>query len=136
MADMEEKKTDEMDFYKVDESSVMPFFESHLEEISKFMDEKENHKFSLLEILKQFVRIRRLPFNMQHYMSEQSDFIRKTLQDKMLDRQVAVSRWIQENAGKHRDRVIQIQCLYLDKIQNRIVPQVQKLLEKHRSSQK
>jgi DNA-binding transcriptional regulator YbjK len=82
-----------------------------------------------LELLKQFIRTYKLPFNMQRYMSVQTTYIKQVLQERMQDRQVAVSRWIQEHAGRHRSRMIQLQCLYLDRIKDRLLPQIQNMLE-------
>jgi DNA-binding transcriptional regulator YbjK len=84
---------------------------------------------SLLELLKQFIRTYKLPFNMQRYMSVQTTYIKQVLQERMQDRQVAVSRWIQEHAGRHRNRMIQLQCLYLDRIKDKLLPEIQKMLE-------
>jgi len=40
-----------------------------------------------------------------------------------------VSHWIQEFAGRHRNRMIQLQCLYLDRVKDRLLPEIEKLLE-------
>jgi DNA-binding transcriptional regulator YbjK len=48
----------------------------------------------------------------------------------MQDRQAAVSHWIQEHAGRHRDRMIQLQCLYLDKVKEKLLPEIEALLDK------
>ena len=105
------KKQDELELYQIDDKAIMPFFECHCEE------------------LKQFIRTYKLPFNMQRYMSVQTTYIKQVLQERMQDRQLAVSRWIQEHAGRHRNRMIQLQCLYLDRIKDRLLPEIQKMLE-------
>ncbi|MCQ2102980.1 MAG: hypothetical protein MJY98_07120 [Fibrobacter sp.] len=125
------KKQDELELYQIDDKAIIPFFENHLEELKKFIQERRDQNLSLLELLKQFIRTYKLPFNMQRYMAVQTTYIKQTLQEKMQDRQVAVSHWIQEHAGKHRNRMIQLQCLYLDRIKDRLLPEIEALL-KHR----
>ena len=66
---------------------------------------------------------------MQRYMEVQRTFIQRSLHDKIQDRQQAVSHWIQEFAGRHRNRMIQLQCLYLDRVKDRLLPEIEKLLE-------
>lgn len=124
------KRKNELEMFQIDEEAIMPFFENHLEELCKFIRERESKHLSLLENLKQFIRVSQQPFNMQRYMAVQSTYIRETLQDKMQDRQQAVSRWIQENAGKHRSRMIQLQCLYLERIKDQLLPKVESMLSK------
>lgn len=124
------KKQNELELFQIDEESIIPFFESHLEELKVFVTEKKSQNLCLLEVLKQFIRSYKLPFNMQRYMAVQSTYIRQSLQEKMQDRQMAVSRWIQENASRHRNRMIQLQCLYLDRIKERLLPEIEKMLER------
>lgn len=123
------KKQDQLELYQIDDSAIMPFFESHVEELRKFIAEREAKGLSLLELLKQYIRSVKQPFNMRRYMDVQSTYIRQTLQQQNEDRQQAVSHWIQENANKHRCRMIQLQCLYLDRIKGRLLPEIQTLLE-------
>lgn len=123
------KKQDELELYQIDDKAIVPFFASHLDELKKFIQERKDQNLSLLELLKQFIRTYKLPFNMQRYMAVQTTYIKQTLQEKMLDRQVAVSHWIQEHAGKHRNRMIQLQCLYLDRIKERLLPEIEAMLE-------
>ncbi|SHK36010.1 hypothetical protein [Fibrobacter sp. UWEL] len=124
------KKQDQLELYQIDESAIMPFFESHVEELRKFIAEREAARLSLLELLKQYIRSLKQPFNMRRYMDVQSTYIRQTLQQQNEDRQQAVSHWIQENANKHRCRMIQLQCLYLDRIKDRLLPDIQALLDR------
>jgi DNA-binding transcriptional regulator YbjK len=63
-------------------------------------------------------------------MSVQTTYIKQVLQERMQDRQIAVNHWIQEHAGRHRNRMIQLQCLYLDRIKDRLLPEIQNLLER------
>ncbi len=128
-ADEATKKQSELELYQIDDEAIIPFFESHLEDLRKFMQDRQPQHLSLLEVLKQFIRTYRLPFNMQRYMAVQTTYIRQTLQEKMQDRQMAVSRWIQENASRHRSRMIQLQCLYLDRIKERLLPEIEKMLD-------
>ena len=123
------KKQDELELYQIDDKAIMPFFQCHCEELKQFIQERRAQNLSLLELLKQFIRTYKLPFNMQRYMSVQTTYIKQVLQERMQDRQVAVSRWIQEHAGRHRSRMIQLQCLYLDRIKDRLLPQIQNMLE-------
>ena len=124
------KKQDELELYQIDDKAILPFFESHIEELRKFIQDRKGQNLSLLECLKQFIRTYRLPFNMQRYMSVQTTYIKQVIQERVQDRQMAVSHWIQEHAGRHRNRMIQLQCLYLDRIKDRLLPEVQKLLER------
>ena len=62
-------------------------------------------------------------------MEVQRTFIQQTLRSQLENRQAAVSNWIQEHAGRHRDRMIQLQCLYLERIKDSLIPQVTELLE-------
>ena len=123
------KKQDELELYQIDDKAILPFFESHIEELRKFIQERCGQKLSLLEYLKQFIRTYKLPCNMQRYMSVQTTYIKQVLQERMQDRQGAVSHWIQEHAGRHRNRMIQLQCLYLDRVKDTLLPEIQKLLE-------
>ncbi|MBO7413737.1 MAG: hypothetical protein J6U20_08775 [Fibrobacter sp.] len=123
------RKRNALELYQIDEDSIVPFFKSHKAELRKFIQEHSESKLSLLELLKQFIRIYRLPFNMQRYMSVQSTFIRETLQERVQNRQDAVSHWIQEHAGRHRDRMIQLQCLFLDRVKEHLLPAIQAMLD-------
>lgn len=124
------KKQDELELYQIDDKAILPFFESHIDELRKFIQDRRCQNLSLLEYLKQFIRTYKLPFNMQRYMSVQTTYIKQVLQERMQDRQGAVSHWIQEHAGRHRNRMIQLQCLYLDRIKDSLLPEIQKLLER------
>jgi len=130
------RKRNALELYQIDEDSIVPFFRGHIAELRKFIQEHSESNLSLLELLKQFIRIYRLPFNMQRYMSVQSTFIRETLQERVQNRQDAVSHWIQEHAGRHRDRMIQLQCLFLDRIRARLLPEIQKMLDEPEDSGK
>jgi hypothetical protein len=123
------KKQDELELYQIDDKAIMPFFQCHCEELKQFIQERRAQNLSLLEMLKQFIRTYKLPFNMQRYMSVQTTYIKQVLQERMQDRQMAVSRWIQEHASRHRNRMIQLQCLYLDRIKDKLLPEIQKMLE-------
>lgn len=123
------KKQDELELYQIDDKAIMPFFQCHCEELKQFIQERRAQNLSLLELLKQFIRTYKLPFNMQRYMSVQTTYIKQVLQERMQDRQMAVSRWIQEHASRHRNRMIQLQCLYLDRIKDKLLPEIQKMLE-------
>lgn len=124
------KKQDELELYQIDDKAILPFFESHVDELRKFIQDRRCQNLSLLEYLKQFIRTYKLPFNMQRYMSVQTTYIKQVLQERVQDRQGAVSHWIQEHACRHRNRMIQLQCLYLDRIKDSLLPEIQKLLER------
>lgn len=130
------KKQDELELYQIDDKAIVPFFKDHLEDLKKFVDARKGQGLSLLELLKQFIRTYRLPFNMQRYMEVQRTFIQQTLRSQLENRQAAVSNWIQEHAGRHRDRMIQLQCLYLERVKGSLLPQVQELLERRIESLK
>ena len=124
------KEQDELELYQIDDKAIVPFFQKHLEELQQFIhDHQCNDHLCLLVLLKQFIRTYRMPFNMQRYMEVQRTFIQRSLHDKIQDRQQAVSHWIQEFAGRHRNRMIQLQCLYLDRVKDRLLPEIEKLLE-------
>ncbi|WP_295036569.1 hypothetical protein [uncultured Fibrobacter sp.] len=124
------KKQDELELYQIDDKAILPFFESHIDELRDFIQDRRCQNLSLLEYLKQFIRTYKLPFNMQRYMSVQTTYIKQVLQERVQDRQGAVSHWIQEHAGRHRNRMIQLQCLYLDRIKDSLLPEIQKLLDR------
>lgn len=124
------KKQDELELYQIDDKAILPFFESHIDELRNFIQDRRCQNLSLLEYLKQFIRTYKLPFNMQRYMSVQTTYIKQVLQERVQDRQGAVSHWIQEHAGRHRNRMIQLQCLYLDRIKDSLLPEIQKLLDR------
>ncbi|MCQ2060113.1 MAG: hypothetical protein MJY78_08875 [Fibrobacter sp.] len=126
--DEETKRKDALELFQVDTEAILPFFQSHIAELRQFIKEREGENLSLLVLLKQFIRVYRLPFNMQRYMEVQRQYIQEKLESENLDRQQAVSHWIQENASHHRDRMIQLQCLYLEKIKDKLIPEVQALL--------
>ena len=124
------KEQDELELYQIDDKAIVPFFQKHLEELRQFIQDHQcNDHLCLLVLLKQFIRTYRMPFNMQRYMEVQRTFIQRSLHDKIQDRQQAVSHWIQEFAGRHRNRMIQLQCLYLDRVKDRLLPEIEKLLE-------
>ena len=123
------KKQDELELYQIDDKAIVPFFREHLDDLKNFLDSHKGENLSLLELLKQFIRTYRLPFNMHRYMEVQRTFIQQTLRSQLENRQAAVSNWIQEHAGRHRDRMIQLQCLYLERIKDSLIPQVKELLE-------
>ena len=123
------KKQDELELYQIDDKAIVPFFRDHLDDLRTFVDSHKGENLSLLELLKQFIRTYRLPFNMHRYMEVQRTFIQQTLRSQLENRQVAVSNWIQEHAGRHRNRMIQLQCLYLDRIKDKLLPEVEKMLE-------
>ena len=123
------KKQDELELYQIDDKAIVPFFKDHLDDLKKFVDAHKGQGLSLLELLKQFIRTYRLPFNMQRYMEVQRTYIQQSLQSQIQDRQAAVSHWIQEHACRHRNRMIQLQCLYLERIKDKLIPEVQSMLE-------
>ena len=122
------KKQDELELYQIDDKAIVPFFQKHLEELRQFIHEHRQDRLNLLVLLKQFIRTYRMPFNMQRYMEVQRTFIQRSLHDKIQDRQLAVSHWIQEFAGRHRNRMIQLQCLYLDRVKDQLLPEIEKML--------
>lgn len=122
------KKQDELELYQIDDKAIVPFFRDHLNELKQFVERQKDKELSLLVLLKQFIRTYRMPFNMQRYMEVQRTFIQQSIHDEMQDRQAAVSHWIQEHAGRHRDRMIQLQCLYLDKVQDTLLPEIETML--------
>ena len=124
------KKQDALELYQIDDKAIVPFFKSHLEELRKFLQEHKAEGLSLLVKLKQFIRTYRLPFNMQRYMEVQRTYIQQSLQTQMQNRQEAVSHWIQEHACRHRNRMIQLQCLYLERIKDKLIPEVQAMLDR------
>jgi len=128
--DEETKKKDELELYQIDDKAIVPFFRDHLEDLKRFLHEHKEQNLSLLVMLKQFIRTYRMPFNMQRYMEVQRTFIQQSIHEKMQDRQAAVSHWIQEHAGRHRDRMIQLQCLYLDRVKEKLLPEIEALLDK------
>lgn len=128
--DEETKKKDELELYQIDDKAIVPFFRDHLEDLKRFLHEHKEQNLSLLVMLKQFIRTYRMPFNMQRYMEVQRTFIQQSIHEKMQDRQAAVSHWIQEHAGRHRDRMVQLQCLYLDKVKEKLLPEIEALLDK------
>ena len=128
--DEETKKKDELELYQIDDKAIVPFFRDHLEDLKRFLHEHREQNLSLLVMLKQFIRTCRMPFNMQRYMEVQRTFIQQSIHEKMQDRQAAVSHWIQEHAGRHRDRMIQLQCLYLDRVKEKLLPEIEALLDR------
>ncbi len=128
--DEETKKKDELELYQIDDKAIVPFFRDHLEDLKRFLHEHREQNLSLLVMLKQFIRTYRMPFNMQRYMEVQRTFIQQSIHEKMQDRQAAVSHWIQEHAGRHRDRMIQLQCLYLDRVKEKLLPEIEALLDR------
>jgi DNA-binding transcriptional regulator YbjK len=128
--DEETKKKDELELYQIDDKAIVPFFRDHLEDLKRFLHEHKEQNLSLLVMLKQFIRTYRMPFNMQRYMEVQRTFIQQSIHEKMQDRQAAVSHWIQEHAGRHRDRMIQLQCLYLDRVKEKLLPEIEALLDR------
>lgn len=128
--DEETKKKDELELYQIDDKAIVPFFRDHLEDLKRFLHEHKEQNLSLLVMLKQFIRTYRMPFNMQRYMEVQRTFIQQSIHEKMQDRQAAVSHWIQEHAGRHRDRMIQLQCLYLDRVKEKLLPAIEALLDR------
>ena len=124
------KKQDELEIYQIDDKAIVPFFQKHLEELRQFIHEHRQDRLNLLVLLKQFIRTYRMPFNMQRYMEVQRTFIQQSIHEKMQDRQAAVSHWIQEHAGRHRDRMIQLQCLYLDRVKEKLLPEIEALLDR------
>jgi hypothetical protein len=61
------KKQDELELYQIDDKAILPFFESHVDELRKFIQDRRCQNLSLLEYLKQFIRTYKLPFS--HYLS-------------------------------------------------------------------
>ena len=127
--DEETKKKDELELYQIDDKAIVPFFRDHLEDLKRFLNEHKGQNLSLLVMLKQFIRTYRMPFNMQRYMEVQRTYIQQSLQNQIQDRQSAVSHWIQGHACRHRNRMIQLQCLYLERIKDKLIPEVQSMLE-------
>jgi hypothetical protein len=42
------KKQDELELYQIDDKAIIPFFESHVEELRKFIHDREWQHLSLL----------------------------------------------------------------------------------------
>ena len=105
---------------------ALPFFHEHLEEFRNYVVLKleDDAKASLWKITIDFVSHLNLPFNMQRYMSVQTQKIRKCLienevQNKLdyqsvkVEKQKIVADWIRREAQSHREDQIKAQkcCL-------------------------
>ncbi len=113
---------------------ALPFFRRHIGELSLFFRERRASSadpFSTLDLLKMFIRERKMPFDMRAYMEAQSEFIRARLKDNLSadERQRAVSAWIKRYAEEHRDRAIELQCQFLDSAADWIVPEIESMLQ-------
>jgi len=140
MGYLEKDKDNFGSFNDLDEHAL-PFFQRHISEFADFCNKRQAssvESLSILELLKLFIRERKLPFDMRHYMNAQSEFIRQYLQkrNKAKNRQEIVSLWIRENAEKHRDLAVERQCQFLDAAQSHIVPQVEKMLDNFKKFKK
>ena len=45
------KKQDELELYQIDDKAILPFFESHVDELRKFIQDRRCQNLSLLEYL-------------------------------------------------------------------------------------
>jgi hypothetical protein len=116
---------------------VLPFVLKNVGDFSNFIDSLGGNAEGLntLTLLKLYIFEKNMPFDMTLYMKEQSEFIRKSIQDDGKDRQQAVAEWIQQHAQRHREMAIRTQCLYLDKIADKIIPDIEKALQNYRERQ-
>ncbi len=87
---------------------------------------------STLTLLKLYIFEKNMPFDMSLYMKAQSDFIKECVQENGMERQEAVSEWIRAHAQRHREKAIRTQCLYLDKIAEQIIPDIENALKNYR----
>lgn len=111
---------------------VLPFLINNIEDIQSFIDSLgfNAEGFDTLGLLKLYIYERNMPFDMSLYMKNQSEFIKNKIDLEKKSKQDAVSEWIKEHAERHRDKAIKEQCLYLDKIADKIVPVIEEELEK------
>lgn len=130
--DDREMEIDEQDCCYDLKDHVVPFFKRHIGELYDFMEKRRASSaepIETIELLKLFIQDRKLPFDMRRYMNAQSDFIRKNIKEGCQNRQEIVSHWIKVYAEKHRNRAILLQCLYLDRIRQEIIPAIEKMLQ-------
>ncbi|HOG68624.1 MAG TPA: hypothetical protein PK366_04540 [Fibrobacteraceae bacterium] len=130
--DDREMEIDEQDCCYDLKDHVVPFFKRHIGELYDFMEKRRASSaepIETIELLKLFIQDRKLPFDMRHYMNAQSDFIRKNIKEGCQNRQEIVSHWIKVYAEKHRNRAILLQCLYLDRVSQEIIPAIEKMLQ-------
>ena len=110
---------------------AIPFFQRHIGEVKQFFFERRASSadpISTLSLLKMFLRERKMPFDMRHYMMAQREFICSRLGEKSLtpeERQAAVSEWIRLYAEDLRDKAIERQCQFLDEEADWIVPEIE-----------
>ncbi|MDR1759244.1 MAG: hypothetical protein LBR60_01810 [Fibrobacter sp.] len=111
---------------------VLPFLMKNIEDIYSFIESLGPNAdgFDTLGLLKLYIYERSMPFDMNLYMKNQSDFIKDKINLDGKSKQEAVAEWIKEHAERHRDVVIKEQCLYLDKIADKIVPVIDAELKK------
>ncbi len=127
-----------VDFYqgKFDDlyEHVLPFLTKNIEDINSFIESLGPNAdgFDTLGLLKLYIYERSMPFDMNLYMKNQSEFIKNKIDSDGKSKQEAVAEWIKEHAERHRDVVIKEQCLYLDKIADQIVPVIEAELKKLR----
>lgn len=119
---------------------AIPFFRRHIGEVFAFFKERRHYSESLptLDLLKMFLRERKMPFDMRQYMVAQSEFIKAHVKDDLPaeERQKAVGAWIKRYAEEHRDKAIEQQCLFIEVERDWIVPEIDKMLSEFDEHQK
>ena len=117
----------------------MPFFLNNLSELRAFIADY-HEKFGeedLNLLLKLYILNKNMPFEMGMYMRVQRSFIEDNLRKSHgelaevagVSRQQAVSDWIRNHAQQHRQQAILKQVFCFEKICERIIPQIRKVLE-------
>lgn len=118
---------------------ALPFFLNNLSELRAFIADY-HEKFGeedLNLLLKLYILNKNMPFDMGMYMRVQRSFIEDNLRKSHgelaevagVSRQEAVSDWIRNHAQQHRQQAILKQVFCFEKICERIIPQIRKVLE-------
>lgn len=123
---------------------ALPFFLNNLDELRAFITDYHS-KFGeedLNLLLKLYILNKNMPFDMGMYMRIQRCYIEENLQKTHgelsevagVSRQEAVSDWIRNHAQQHRQQAILKQVFCFDKIAERLLPEIRKILDEQKKA--
>jgi len=122
---------------EVMKASAIDFLKKDIESLKHFIEKVKNDfgQDDLVFALKMFILNSNKVFDMAEYMTNQSKFAEEALKSQKKDfnpeeRRIFFNRWVEDNAGPYRKRVIFKQICIIDKISGEILPIVEKMIEK------
>jgi hypothetical protein len=115
-------------------ASILPFIRNNRDKLLQFITEFQRtegpHPLDML--IKIFIIQHNMPFDMAHYMTKQSNTIKKEIHNQSTDdiaqRQACVAEWIRSKAEAHRSASMFEQVFCFDRLKHELMPLIEEIL--------